>query len=182
MTRMRSPSFAGTGSCSISSPSLRDARRCVGWAEALLRRAHHPSSSTLPDGGHAFALPTLRIANCVAPRTSATSMRNCDKSTRRANHSKTCPALRAKIFRLTCRANQRHYSARLTQRGAIAIVTNVRWDAVDAECATDEWAYRVRRSRVVLTPRCWRQVPGKQASQERRWQKSRSPGRARSKP
>ncbi|SRR5258705_372063 len=28
---------------------------------------------------------------------------------------KTCPAIRAKIFRLTCRANQRHNSARLTQ-------------------------------------------------------------------
>ena len=39
----------------------------------------------------------------------------CGKATRRANHPKVCPALRAKTFRLTCRANQRHNSARLTQ-------------------------------------------------------------------
>jgi len=38
------------------------------------------------------------------------------------------------------------------------IVTNVRWDAVDANCVADERAWSVRRSRVVLTPRCWRQV------------------------
>src|SRR5438445_11421907 len=38
----------------------------------------------------------------------------CDKLARRANQSKTCRAPFAKIFRLTCRANQRHDSARLT--------------------------------------------------------------------
>src|SRR5882672_12672229 len=44
-----------------------------------------------------------------------------------------CPVLRAKIFRLMRRANQRHYFARLTaDEGRVAIVTNVRWDAVDA--------------------------------------------------
>src|SRR6266850_5182734 len=73
-----------------------------------------------------------------------------------------CPVLRAKIFRLTRRANQRHYFARLTaDEGRVAIVTNVRWDAVDARGAQDEGARRVRRSRVVLTPRCWRQVAQK---------------------
>jgi len=30
------------------------------------------------------------------------------------------------------------------------IVTNVRWDAVDANCVADEPAWSVRRSRVVL--------------------------------
>ena len=35
---------------------------------------------------------------------------------------------------------------------------------------------------MVLTPRCWRQVREKQASWGRRWQQSRSPGRARRKP
>jgi hypothetical protein len=34
----------------------------------------------------------------------------------------------------------------------------LRWDAVDADGAKDERAIRGRRSRVVLTPRCWRQV------------------------
>jgi hypothetical protein len=41
------------------------------------------------------------------------------------------------------------------------IVTNVRWDAVDAGSADNERRESVRRSRVVLTPRCWRQVGGK---------------------
>ena len=45
-----------------------------------------------------------------------------------------CPALLRKIFRLTRRANQWPFSARLTrQEGRLAIVTNVRWDAVDVE-------------------------------------------------
>jgi hypothetical protein len=50
-------------------------------------------------------------------------------------------------------------SARLTRyEGRIAIVTNARWDAVDAEGVADVRAGCVRRSRVVLTPRCWRQT------------------------
>ena len=49
--------------------------------------------------------------------------------------------------------------ARLTrQEGRIAIVTNARWDAVDAKAATDERGFGVRQKRVVPTPRCWRQV------------------------
>jgi hypothetical protein len=47
---------------------------------------------------------------------------------------KTCPAPSEKIFRLSRRANQWCFSARLTrQEGRLAIVTNVRWDAVDAD-------------------------------------------------
>jgi len=41
-------------------------------------------------------------------------------------------------------------------RGALANVTNARWDAVDADGATDVRAGGVRRSRVVRAPRCWR--------------------------
>ena len=47
-----------------------------------------------------------RAPNCFASRASAISIQECDKTTRRANQSKVCPALRAKIFRLTRRANQ----------------------------------------------------------------------------
>jgi hypothetical protein len=46
-------------------------------------------------------------------------------------------------------------------RGALRNVTNVRWDAVDAKAATDERGFGGRRSRVVLAPRCWRQVARK---------------------
>jgi len=48
-----------------------------------------------------------RAPNCFASRASAISIQECDKTTRRANQSKVCPALRAKIFRLTRRANQK---------------------------------------------------------------------------
>src|SRR5664279_6271066 len=44
------------------------------------------------------------------------------------------------------------------QKGRIAIVTNVGWDAVDVSSATDERAAGGRRSRVVLAPRSRRQV------------------------
>jgi len=46
--------------------------------------------------------------------------------------------------------------------GRVAVVTNARWDAVDAEIATDERNSSGRQSRVVLTPQGWRQVRGKQ--------------------
>ncbi len=58
---------------------------------------------------------------------------------------KVCPDLRAKIFRWRRRANQEFNLARLAAtRGAIAIVTTVRWDAVDAKAATDERGKSVR--------------------------------------
>src|SRR5258705_7072604 len=44
------------------------------------------------------------------------------------------------------------------ERGALANVINAGRDAVDAGGAFDEWRCSVRPSRVVLTPRCWRQV------------------------
>ncbi len=62
------------------------------------------------------------------------------------------------------------------------IVTYAGWDAMDASVPHDERYARRRQSRVVLTPRCWRQVRKEQASRGRRWQTSRSPGRSRYKP
>jgi hypothetical protein len=46
---------------------------------------------------------------------------------------KSCPSLPRKIFRLTRRANQRYQLARPARQGALAIVTNARRDAVDAD-------------------------------------------------
>jgi len=70
---------------------------------------------------------------------------------------KVCPSLRAKIFRLSRRANQQHNSARLTrERGGSRSSRTLRWDAVDAVVPTDERRRRGRRSRVVLAPRRWR--------------------------
>jgi hypothetical protein len=50
------------------------------------------------------------------------------------SHVKPQNRKESKIFRFRRRANQWFDSARLTrQEGRIAIVTNVRWDAVDAK-------------------------------------------------
>src|SRR5260370_40033007 len=65
--------------------------------------------------------------------------------------------------------------------GALAIVTDAGRDAVDACGARDESAARGRRSRVVLTPRRWRQVGGGNSADDG-GKRARSPGRARRKP
>jgi hypothetical protein len=52
---------------------------------------------------------------------------------------KVCPSLRAKIFRLTRRANQRYQLAPSHPvRGALRTSRTLRWDAVDATTASDE--------------------------------------------
>jgi hypothetical protein len=65
--------------------------------------------------------------------------------------------------------------------GRFAVVTNAGWDAVDAASAIDEQRLRGRRSRVVLTPRRWCQVGGRNSADDG-GKKARSPGRARNKP
>jgi hypothetical protein len=72
----------------------------------------------------------------------------------------TCPVLSAEIFRFHPDANHFYIPRRsVPMQGRIAIVTNAGRNAVDAGCAFDERRLaRGRRSRVVLTPRRWRQV------------------------
>ena len=80
--------------------------------------------------------------------------------------AKLCPAPRAKTFRFNICANQLHVRRRPAPlKGRFAIVTDAGRDAVDAEGAGDESAFCGRRSRVVLTPRRWRQVCGKRFPQ-----------------
>jgi hypothetical protein len=51
-----------------------------------------------------------------------------------SDFQKSCQALKSKIFRFSCRANQRHiYRHPVLLRGALAIVTNVGRVAVDAK-------------------------------------------------
>src|ERR1700730_7011624 len=69
----------------------------------------------------------------------------------------------------------------LSLRGALAIVTNVGTGCGGRGCALDEWRWRGRRSRGVLTPRRWRQVGGSNSAGDGGKQ-ARSPGRARNKP
>jgi len=65
--------------------------------------------------------------------------------------------------------------------GALAIVTDVGRDAVDADSAQDERAASGRRNRVVLTPRRWRQACRSRPAGDSD-KKARSLGRARYKP
>jgi hypothetical protein len=56
-----------------------------------------------------------------------------------SGYPKSCQAPRAKIFRLTRRANHLYDSAHLTrERGGSRSSRTLRWDAVDARVATDE--------------------------------------------
>ncbi len=72
-------------------------------------------------------------------------------------------------------------AAVLSPRGALAIVTNAGRDAMDAEVPLTNGTERGRRSRVVLTPRRWRQVGGGNSAGDGD-NKARSPGRVRRKP
>jgi hypothetical protein len=94
-----------------------------------------------------------------------------------------CPAPFSKIFRFHFDPNHFNNSRRLVpHEGRIAIVTDAGRDAVDAGALLTSALPRGRRSRVVLTPRRWRQVPGKQKLLGGDGGKqARSPGRARNK-
>ena len=95
---------------------------------------------------------------------------------------KTCPAIRVKIFRLTRRPNHPHNSARLT-------ADEGRWPS-SRTCGEMRWTRRARRRACVkrTAKSCGPDAAvlalssEERASWGRRWQKSRSPGRARSKP
>ena len=146
--------------------------------------------------------------------------------------AKTCPALFSKIFRLTRRANHLYKLAPShPRRGGSRVVTNARWDAMDATASGAQWDRRAglpvsdrpARGRTTLQPIfdetrrmvrgparplaetvadgevvwSWRPDAGVKScgdasgptgfemyhqSARRRWQTSRSPRRARSKP
>src|SRR5882724_5365013 len=75
-----------------------------------------------------------------------------------SDYQKSCQAPKSKIFRFIRRANQRYDSGHpVPLRGALAIVTTRDGERWTRRCL-DERCWSVRRSRVVLTPRCWRQV------------------------
>jgi hypothetical protein len=91
---------------------------------------------------------------------------------RRGKSANQCPALLTKIFRFTSDPNHFHSCAVLSStRGRIAIVTDVGMGCGGRNGVRRERAGRNaccgRRSRVVLTPRRWRQVGGSHFC--RRW-------------
>src|SRR6185437_10181735 len=77
--------------------------------------------------------------------------------------TESCLAPFAKIFLFFRNANQRYIvSCPVPPGGALRNVIDAGRDAVDADGAGDDSAGGGRRSRVVLTPRRWRQVRGRQ--------------------
>src|SRR6266404_2736133 len=88
---------------------IRRKRCSVGWVERS--DTHH---LTHDRDGFRFALPILHLCELIC----FASKRNLRAQLRpigtTGKSAKVCPAPFAKIFRLTCRANHRHNSARLT--------------------------------------------------------------------
>jgi hypothetical protein len=100
-----------------------------------------------------------------------------------ANHPFVCPALVAKKFLFTSEPNH-FYIHRCPgpHRGAFRDRHGRRArDAMDAACQKTNDIARGRRSRVVLTPRRWRQASRKYPRGDGGKQ-ARSPGRARNRP
>jgi hypothetical protein len=85
-----------------------------------------------------------------------------------------CPVPISKIFRFTSDPNQLYICFHSGLHGGAFRDRHERraGDAMDAACQKTNDIARGRRSRVVLTPRRWRQVLEKQASWGRRWQTS----------
>src|ERR1700733_3095311 len=96
---------------------------------------------------------------------------------RRANHRSACPALFAKIFRFTFHPNHLYiFSCPALTRG-VSRSSRTRAGCGGRKERVDEGAYSCgRRSRVVLTPRRWRQV-GESDFTGDGGNKARSPGR-----
>jgi hypothetical protein len=171
----------------------RTACPCSNYCESASDEFVSASTTVIPGRAGEPRIP-LRLASNGSQRTELFIPYLCrqrpnflsrfNKSARRANHSKVCPAYLAKILLFTSDPNHIYISScpALT-RGRIAIVTDVEagCDGRGLRQKTNDVA-RGRRSRVVLTPRRWRQVSDDASHHAGDGgKKARSPGRARSK-
>jgi hypothetical protein len=83
--------------------------------------------------GGAQRYPSIAVAKIMGFAKSSTHPTGLRQNNPTGKSPKVCPPPRAKIFRLTRRANQCFSSARPTPpEGRLAIVTDAGWDAVDA--------------------------------------------------
>jgi hypothetical protein len=127
------------------------------------RETHHPPTTI---DGFRFACPyCIDAISIFSKRFKHIALSG--KST--SDLQKSCQALRTKIFRFTfpeIRIINRAVSS--PRRGVGHRHQALGWDAVDAFVSARVSVRRmnksVRRSRVVLTPRCWRQVGSKCAA------------------
>jgi len=100
--------------------------------------------------------------------------------TRRANQQNPVkPCLQKYSDFQNAQISRISFSVPFLPKGRLAIVTDAERDAVDVDGALDERRQSGRRSRVVLTPRGWRQAGGVLSADDG-VNKARSPGRARS--
>src|ERR1700736_6768346 len=153
-----------------------------------------PSWVIRVDFGMSAACPVRGVISDMPVAPFCQTTENCPTG----KSAKTCPAPLIKIFRLTRRANHLYkFAPSHPTRGGSRVVTNARWDAMDATASGVQWDRRAglpvsdrpargrttlltafarthwaargparslardgrgRRSRVVLAPRCWRQV------------------------
>jgi hypothetical protein len=108
-----------------------------------------PSNTRLSTVGtalRAFAPYAPVRCGLICSRASANPVHPCDKSARRANHLKPVQPSRKNIS-LNLEAKSATYlRPSHPMRGALANVTNARWDAVDARAATDVWLERTAKS------------------------------------
>ena len=150
-----------------------------------MRRAYHLSA--LRDlEGHARALPTLRshgafgAEHCFACICNSQCVRQTVTTGKSVRSRKICPVRRQKIFRFRRRPNQLFNPACLPRQEGRSRSSRpcggMRWTR---RLRLTSVATSVRRSRVGLTSRCWRQVGGGESRSRRWWQESRSPGRTR---
>jgi hypothetical protein len=108
--------------------------------------------------------------------------RTPDRFARRARRQKPCQSRTRKIFRFSEIKTRCMVSPFRSDMRGVRVVTNVVRNAVDAILPIDVRRSRGRRSRVVPTPRRWRQVSrGLRRPAARRWWQSSigSPRRAR---
>jgi hypothetical protein len=160
------------------------------WTSPLIDRPHVRFSRSSPTATAFDALLAKRSAIIIGEIGDLPAANRPDGQIT-SDFPKWCQARKTEIFRFRDRANHRYklgYPVPL--RGASAIVANVGTGCGGRGCAFDERRGSVRRSRVVLTPRRWRQVGGCASIQTDRARypagdgdkKARSPGRARYKP
>ncbi len=162
----------------------------AGWTDDL------PDAAAIKHDRHSGARYSANPESIYGPMDSWFSPAGCPgmtvgggggtrKTARRANHQKSgqpfcrkySASRRGQITALTPRVSPR-------MRGGSRSSRTLRWNAVDAAAARDERCCCGRRSRVVLTPRRWRQIredalPRLAGDGDN---KARSPGRARRKP
>jgi hypothetical protein len=108
---------------------------------------------------HGFASPSRPTNACVA---------------RRATHASDWSSARSENILLLFSPSVHSCAVPPGKRGGSRSSRNAPWDAMAAMARLTSVTCCGRRSRVVLAPRCWRQVGGR-LSCRRRWQESRSP-------